>query len=146
VPRHTEKLLTKYDPHRIVKAKDHLDTFYLHLQTLEVHYGDVASTLFPCTLDGRETVLYHSLHIKSIQKWGMFLRIFLEKYDEDKIPAMLLKELGSLKMEQKEKVKDFNQMFNRILNKFTAYTKPHDSITTNYYTSTPPTNIAQFVK
>ena len=76
----------------------------------------------------------------------MFLRIFLEKYDEDKIPAMLLKELGSLKMEQKEKVKDFNQMFNRILNKFTAYTKPHDSITTNYYTSTPPTNIAQFVK
>lgn len=29
-------------------------------------------------------------------------------FTEDKTCAMLLKELGSLKMEQKEKVKDFN--------------------------------------
>lgn len=39
----------------------------------------------------------------------MFKRIFLEKFVEDKTPTMLLKELGSLKMEQKEKANDFNQ-------------------------------------
>jgi len=43
--------------------------------------------------------------------------MFLENFVDEKSPAMLLKELGSLKMEGKEKVK------------FTADTKPHDSIT-----------------
>jgi len=55
---------------------------------------------------------------------------------------MLLKELGSLKMEGKEKVKDFNQRFTHILKKIVADTKPHDSITVDYYTFTLLTNIA----
>ena len=32
-----------------------------------------------------------------------------------------------------------------ILNKFAANTKPHDSITIDYFPSTLPANIAQFV-
>jgi len=72
--------------------------------------------------------------------------MFLEMFADEKIPTMLLKELGSLKMEGKEKVKDFNQRFISILNKFVMDTKPHDSITVYYYTSTLPTNIAQFTK
>lgn len=59
---------------------------------------------------------------------------------------MLLKELGSIKMEQKEKVKYFNEIFNHILNKFSDDTKPHDSITIDCYTFTFPTCIAQFFK
>ena len=72
--------------------------------------------------------------------------MLLENFVDDKTPAMLLKELGSLKIEGKEKVKDFNQRFTRILNKFVTDTKPHESITVDYYTSALPTNIAQFVK
>ena len=68
--------------------------------------------------------------------------MFLEKFVDDKTIAMLLKELGSLNMEGKEKVKDFNKRFTHILNKFAAYTKPHDSIAVDYYTSTLPTSIA----
>lgn len=59
---------------------------------------------------------------------------------------MLLKELGSLEVQGKEKLKDFNQRFLRKLNKFAVDTKPHDSITVNYYMSTLPTRIAQLVK
>ena len=55
---------------------------------------------------------------------------------------MLLKELGNLKMEGKEKVKDFNQRFLRIWNKFAVDTKPHDSITVDYYMSALPASIA----
>lgn len=33
-------------------------------------------------------------------------------------PAMLLKELGNIKMEKKENMKEFNHRFNRILNNF----------------------------
>lgn len=54
---------------------------------------------------------------------------------------MLLKEMGSLKMEQKEKVKYFNKMFNHILNRFETNSKPPDSITIDYYMSALPTNI-----
>lgn len=46
--------------------------------------------------------------------------MFLEKFANDKTPAMLLKELGSLNMEGKEKVKEFNKSFMHILNKFVA--------------------------
>lgn len=67
---------------------------------------------------------------------------FLEKFVDDKLPTMLLKELGSLKMELKEKAKYFNQRFNRIRNKFNADMKPHESITIDYYTSTLLTSIA----
>lgn len=97
--RHTEKLLTKYDPDRAVKTEDHLNMFYLHLQTLEVCYDDVSCRLFPCTLDGRVALWYHKLPVNSIQSWGMFKRIFLENFAEDKTLAMLPKELGSIKME-----------------------------------------------
>jgi len=67
--------------------------------------------------------------------------MFLEKFSDDKTPTMLLKELGSLKMEGKEKVRDFNQRFIHILNKLVVDTKPHDSITTGYYTFALPTRI-----
>lgn len=65
---------------------------------------------------------------------------------DDKTLAMPLKELGSLKMEGKEKVKDFKQRFTRILNKFAANTKPHDSIIVDYYMSILPNSITQFIK
>lgn len=72
--------------------------------------------------------------------------MFLEKFVDDKNTTMLLKELESLKMEGKEKIKAFNQRFTCILKKFAANTKPHGSITIDYYTSALSTNIVQFVK
>jgi len=72
--------------------------------------------------------------------------MFLENFANDKTPNMLRKELGSIRMEGKEKVKDFNQRFMRIFNKFSVDTKPHNSITVDYYTSALPTTIAQFFK
>ena len=114
-----------------MKAEDRLDNFYLQLQTLEVRYDDVACKLFSCTLDGCAIVWYHNLPVNSIHNWGMFKRMFLEKIVDEKTPTMLLKELGSLKMESKEKVKDFNHRFLCIMNKFAACTKPHDSIIIN---------------
>lgn len=82
--RYAENILTKYDPDKKLKAKDHLDKFYLHLRTLEVCYDDVTCILFPCTLDGREVVWYHSLPPNSIQNWRGFKKIFIEKFVEDK--------------------------------------------------------------
>jgi len=67
--------------------------------------------------------------------------MFLEKFANEKTLAMFPKELGSLKMEGKENIKDFNQRFLHILNKFVADAKPHDSINVDYYTSALLTSI-----
>jgi len=136
----------KFNPDIMVKVEDHLDNFYLHLQTLEVLYDDVACRLLPCTLVGHAVAWYHSLPLNSIHNWVAFKCMFLEKFVDYKTLAMLLKELGSLNIEGKEKVKDFNQRFTHIFNKFATDTKPHDSITTDYYTLALPTRILQFVK
>ena len=42
-------------------------------------------------------------------------------------------------------MKYFNQRFNQILNRFPEDTKPHNSITIDYYTSALPTRIVQLV-
>lgn len=70
----------------------------------------------------------------------------LEKFAKEKTLGMLVKELGSLKMELKGRVKDFNQRFNRILKKLTVETKSRDSVIVEYYTSTLPTSTVQFIK
>lgn len=72
--------------------------------------------------------------------------MFLENFTDEKTLATFLKYLGSLKMEEKEKVKYFYHRFLRILKKFAVDMKPHDSITVDYYTSALPTSIAQFKK
>ena len=49
-------------------------------------------------------------------------------------------------MGDKEKVKDFNRIFNYILNKFPADVQPHNTITKYYYTTSFPTILLVFVK
>jgi len=70
----------------------------------------------------------------------------LDKFSNDKTPAMLLKELGNLKMRDKEKVKDCNYRYKRLLNKFPIDVQLRDSITKCYYAISLHTNISVFVK
>jgi hypothetical protein len=55
----------------------------------------------------------------------------LENFGEEKTPMTLFKELVALKMEKKEKVKDFNQCFTTVLNKFTIETAPLEPLVVN---------------
>jgi hypothetical protein len=49
-------------------------------------------------------------------------------------------------MEKKEKVKDFNQCFTTVLNKFYIETAPLESLAIEYYTLTLIPSIGMFVK
>jgi len=84
----------------------------------EVWCDDVAFNIFTFTLEGRETTWYHSLPVNSVNSWREFKKLFLEKFVDDETLPMLLKETGNSKKREKEKLKDFNQNFNCILNKF----------------------------
>ena len=57
-----------------------------------------------------------------------------------------MKELLSMKMEKKEKVQDFNQMFTTFLSSFSAATKSAEESLVEYYTTTLYPPITMFVK
>lgn len=82
-----KRMNIKFNPNSIVNIKDHLDKFYLQLQTPEVRYDDVACRLFPCTLDGHATAWYQILPMNSIHNWGAFKHIFLENFCQWQDPS-----------------------------------------------------------
>ena len=57
-----------------------------------------------------------------------------------------MKELLSMKMENKEKVQYFNQRFTTLLNNFSAGAKPAEESLVKYYTIALYPPIAMFVK
>lgn len=71
----------------------------------------------------------HGLFVNSIHCWWEFKKLFLENIVDDKITTILSKELENINMGENEKVKYFNQRFNRILKNFPLDTQPYDSIT-----------------
>jgi hypothetical protein len=82
----------------------------------------------------------------SISSWEDFEKDFIGKFGEEKTLMALYKELGAIKMEKKEKVKDFNQCFTIVLNNFSVETAPLESLAIEYYTSTLIPSIGMFVK
>ena len=55
-------------------------------------------------------------------------------------------ELSHIKMDSREKVKDFNQRYLSLRNKIPVDSKPIDSVVIEFYTSTLPQTMAMFVK
>jgi hypothetical protein len=70
----------------------------------------------------------------------------MRKFGERKTIASLHNELGAIRMDKRERVKDFNQIFLNVLIKF-----PHDvtlaqSLAIEYYTTALTPSIGMFVK
>ena len=112
---------------------------------MRVQIDDVACRLFPHTLENKAATWYRSLPSASITSWDQFRRVFLQKFSEDKTPSMLLTELSTIKCHKKEKVRDFNQHFATILQKFPPNPALDDSITIDYYTKALPRDIVVFI-
>ena len=50
-----EKSLPRFDPGEGISVDDHLQSFFLALESLAVEHEDVVCRLFPHTLKGKET-------------------------------------------------------------------------------------------
>jgi len=106
----------------------------------------VVCRLFPLTFEGRASTWYFSLVQGSITNWGEFNKVFLDKFGEDKTPALLALELSRIKMEPKERIKDFNQRFLTLKNKIPIASQPPEDIIIENYTSALPKYSGMFVK
>ena len=82
----------------------------------------------------------------SITSWNEFDIAFINKFGDDKSPAVLVSELSKIHIEPKEKVKDFNQHFLTLRNRIPATSRPTEDVTIEFYTSALPGKIAMFVR
>jgi hypothetical protein len=89
---------------------------------------------------------YFSLPQGSITNWNDFEISFMKKFGEDKTPTTLVLEFSRIKMNPKEKIKDFNQIFLTLMNKILEDSRPADNVIIEFYTTTLPSSIAIFVK
>jgi hypothetical protein len=146
LPKHPEKWLPKFDPDSKQSAEDHIKKFMLAIRLWSVEHEDVVCRLFPYTFEGNASTWYFSQQPQTIVSWDKFETCFLEKFGDDKSPEVLVMELSSLKMNPKEKVKDFNQIFLTLKNKIPADSMPAESLIVAYYTKALHNNIAIWVK
>jgi hypothetical protein len=146
LPKHPEKWLTKFDPDSKQVAEDHIMKFMLDIRLRNVEHEDVVYRLFPYTFEGNASTWYFSQQPRTIASWEKFESIFLEKFGDGKPPEVLVMDLSNLKMNAKEKVKDFNQRFLTLKNRIPTDSMPAESLVIAYYTKALHQNIAIWVK
>jgi hypothetical protein len=145
-PKHPEKWLPKFDPDSKKSAEDHIKKFILSIRlwSVENEYG--VCKLFPYTSEGNASTWYFAQQPQTIVSWDKFETYFLENFGDDKSSEFLVMEIYSLKMNPKEKVKDFNQRFLTLKNKIPVDSMPIEKLTVTYYTKALHNNIAIWVK
>jgi len=77
---------------------------------------------------------------------GEHLRPFLLKNSGKTKHTTLDLDLSRIKMEPKEKVKDFNQRFLNLLKRISQYSKLIEDVTIEFYTLALPMSMAMFDK
>jgi hypothetical protein len=113
---------------------------------MSVQEEDVVCKLFPYIFEGKASTWYFSLLEGSITNWNEFQTTFFEKFGEDKTLAILVLELSHIRMDGKEKIKDFNQHFLSLRNKIPVESRPLEGVVIEFYTSALPHMMVMFVK
>jgi len=116
LPKNLEKFLPIFNPDEKQSAED------------------LVCRLLPYTFVGKASTWYFSLPQGSIGSWNDFQTTFLSKFGEDKTPAALVLELSRIKMNPKEKIKEFNQRFLTLRNKIPTTTRLAEEVTLEFYT------------
>jgi hypothetical protein len=146
LPKHLEKWLPKFDPDSKQIAEYHIKFFMLAIRLHNVKHEDVVCRLFAYTFEGNASTWYFSQQPHTIVSWENFESCFLEKFGDDKSPEVLVMELSSLKMNPKEKIKDFNQRFLTLKNRIPMDLMPAENLIIAYYTKDLHQSIAIWVK
>ena len=68
----------------------------------------------------------------------------MAQFSDEETTGILFLELLVIRMDENEKVKDFNQIFINLLNR--TLIKPIEAVQIEYYTAAFPPNIAMFIK
>lgn len=115
-----ENWLPKYNPDDGLPTEEHLNNFMLAMNLNGVSQKDVVIIFFLYTFQGSARSWYFPLPARSIRDWDPFQEVFLAKFGDDRTIASLINDLSNLKANSDERIKDFNSIFNKFLNKIPA--------------------------
>jgi hypothetical protein len=144
LPKKAQKFLPKYDHDDDVSSKHHIKQFMDALNLMNVEHEDVICRLFPHTLQGKATKWFFNLAPGSITSWEKFEEAFISEFSNEESTKIFPLELLGIRMNENEKVKDFNEIFISILNKIPI--KHAEAVQIEYYVFALLPNIAMFVK
>ena len=144
LPKKPQKFLPKYDPDDDISPEHHIKQFMDALKLMNVEHEDVVCRLFPHTLQGKATKWFFNLAPGSITSWDKFEEAFMAEFSVEETPGILSLDLLGIRMNENEKVKDFNERFMSLLNGIPI--KPAETVQIEHYVSALPPNIAMFVK
>jgi len=113
---------------------------------MNIEHEDVVCSIFPYTFEGKASTWYFYLREGSITNWNDFEITFTKKFRDDKSTTVPVLELSRVKMDAKEKVKDFNQILLPLMNKIHSTSNPVDDVSIEFYTSALSVSMAMFVK
>lgn len=107
--------------------------------------NNLVCSLFLYTFEGKASTWYFSLPKSSITSWNQFQTTFLDKFGEDKTPVSLVLVLSRIRMDEKEKIKDFNQHFLSLRSKIPVESGPPEGVVIEFYTTSLQQIMAMFV-
>jgi len=136
MPKHLENFLPKFDLNKKAFFEDHVKKFILLVRLMNVEYEDVVYRSFPYIFENKASTWYFYLAQASITIWNSFETTFIENFGEENTPSTLVLYLSMIKMDSKEKFKDFNQIFLTLMNKIAQAPNPIEDVSIEFYTLT----------
>ena len=106
-----------FDLNNDILHEDHINKFMLCMNIMNVQHEYLACRLFYFTLQGKESSWFFNLPSGSITSWQQFENTFITQFGDDKTSGTLFLEISRLRINKKEKFKEFNQRFITLLNK-----------------------------
>jgi hypothetical protein len=146
LPNSPKNLLPKFDLEKDNFPKDHINKFMLSLHLMNVQHEDVVCHLFPYTFQGKSSTCFFSLPQCPITNWEQFEKAFMTEFGEDKSPTALVLEISIIKMDLKEKAKDFNERFLTLLNKMPTTLRPTYEVLSEFYIDVLLATPSMFIK
>ena len=111
---------------------------------MNVQHEYVVSRLICFTFQGKASSWFFSLSMRSITSGQQFENTFITQFCDDRTLGILFLEILRIKINTKEKVKDFNHRFISLLNRIPD--KPIEVVQNDFYNPSLPPPIAMFVK
>jgi hypothetical protein len=116
----------------------------LYLILMNVEHEDVVCRFFPYTFQGKASPWFFNLAPRSITSWKLFETTFMEQFGDDKTSGIFFLELSRIKINKKEKVKDFNHRFITLLNRILE--NQFEAVQIEFYTTDLLLPISMFIK
>ena len=131
LPKKPQKFLPKYDPDDDISLEHHIKQFMDSLKLMNVEHEDVICRLCPHTLQGKATKWFFNLTPGSITSWDKFEEVFMAEFSVEETLGILPLDLLGIRMNENEKVKDFNERVMSLLNGIPM--KPTETIQIEHY-------------